>query len=179
MGETGRWNEAASLFQRLIEDRIRVQGPEHPDTLDARHSHASCLGQAATEGRQPVRSTRRGPLRALGPDHPKTLWVRHKHAENLGEAGQRLTAIELQERLVEDRTRVIGADDPETLSTRHNHAHNIGEAADGRKPHHSSSAWPRTASACRALSTPTPLGLGTTMPTVSGSPAVVKSRHSC
>jgi Tetratricopeptide repeat len=43
---TGRLEEAVTQFQALLEDRLRVLGPDHPDTLATRHNLADWLGEA-------------------------------------------------------------------------------------------------------------------------------------
>jgi hypothetical protein len=70
--------EAIGQFRRLLEDRTRVQGPDHPDTLTTRKNLADWLGQA---GQVRVAIAEFGPLledqaRVLDPEHPATLRTR-------------------------------------------------------------------------------------------------------
>jgi hypothetical protein len=47
-GEAGDPAGAATAFGQLLSDRLRVLGPNHPDTLTTRHNLAHWRGQAAT-----------------------------------------------------------------------------------------------------------------------------------
>ncbi|MEV0749793.1 serine/threonine-protein kinase, partial [Streptomyces sp. NPDC050273] len=72
-------------------------GPDHPDTLAARHNHAWNLGKAGKHAVSArlfaVVATDR--KHVLGPDHPNTLAARHNHAWNLRMAGEHAEAARL------------------------------------------------------------------------------------
>ena len=87
-----RLEEAITLFEQVLTDRIRVQGEEHPDTLASRNNLAGAyhaagrLEEAITLFEQVTKDC----ARILGEDHPLTKTVR----ENLGEARRELAQRE-------------------------------------------------------------------------------------
>ena len=92
----------------------RVLGPEHPDTLTARHDLAGWTGEAGDPAAArdlyaallPVRE------RVLGPEHPDTLITRRQLARWTGEAGDPAAARDLFAGLLPVRERVSGAGAP-------------------------------------------------------------------
>ncbi|MFE3572652.1 tetratricopeptide repeat protein, partial [Bacillus subtilis] len=58
-----------------LDDRVRVLGPDHPDTLATRHSLALWQGQAGdpAAAEQAFEDLVGDYLRVLGPDHPDTI----------------------------------------------------------------------------------------------------------
>ncbi|MGH9278063.1 MAG: tetratricopeptide repeat protein [Acidimicrobiales bacterium] len=120
LGRAGRHDEALAALAAVVKDRSRVLGPDHPDTLAARHSWAFQLGvlgrhdEALAEYAAVVdyRS------RVLGPDHPDTLASRHNRAFVLGQLSRHDEALAAYAALVEDRSRVLGPDDPDALTSR-------------------------------------------------------------
>jgi hypothetical protein len=46
LGKAGQVQEATGQYQRLLADRTRVLGPDHPDTLLTRNNLAHWLGKA-------------------------------------------------------------------------------------------------------------------------------------
>jgi Tetratricopeptide repeat len=70
--------EAISQFRQLLDDHVRVPGPDHPDTLAARGNLASWLGEAGAvqEAISQLRQLLEDRARVLGPDHPDTLLTR-------------------------------------------------------------------------------------------------------
>jgi hypothetical protein len=69
-------------LEQLLTDRLRVLGPDHPNTLTTRHNLARWRGQAgdpagAATAFEQLLTDR---LRVLGPDHPDTLTTRHNLA---------------------------------------------------------------------------------------------------
>ncbi|WP_331746107.1 tetratricopeptide repeat protein [Streptomyces virginiae] len=76
-------------FEQLLPDRLRVLGPDHPDTLTTRHDLAHWRGRAgdpagAAAALAELLADR---MRVLGPDHPHTLTTRHNLAHWRGETG--------------------------------------------------------------------------------------------
>ncbi|GAB2961714.1 hypothetical protein GCM10023080_022570 [Streptomyces pseudoechinosporeus] len=69
---------------------MRVLGPDHPDTLRARHNHAWNVGETGERGRAARLLTEviTDYVRVLGPDHPATLRARSAHARNVGEGAR-------------------------------------------------------------------------------------------
>jgi hypothetical protein len=133
LGESGQSGAAAAHFQRLESTTQRQLGPEHRDTLTARHELAYWRGERdgpadAVAGLELVLADR---IRVLGRDHPDTLTTRHDLAYWRGEAGAPARHVAVAyEQLLADRTRVLGKDHPETLSTRHNLAYWRDQAGD-------------------------------------------------
>jgi tetratricopeptide (TPR) repeat protein len=74
----GRTGEAIEIDERVLADRERLLGPEHPDTLTARANLASSYRSAGRTGEaiellERVLADRE---RLLGPEHPNTLTAR-------------------------------------------------------------------------------------------------------
>ena len=73
LGSSGNYAAARDLQRRVLDARERVLGPEHPDTLAARHELARWTGEAGDPAAArdlfaallPVRE------RVLGPEHPR------------------------------------------------------------------------------------------------------------
>ncbi|MEU0189468.1 tetratricopeptide repeat protein, partial [Streptomyces afghaniensis] len=71
----GRYAQAADHHRHTLDDRTRVLGPDHPDTLTSRNTLANALygmgryAQAADHHRHTLDDR----TRVLGPDHPDTL----------------------------------------------------------------------------------------------------------
>ncbi|MFN2485523.1 MAG: tetratricopeptide repeat protein [Acidimicrobiia bacterium] len=51
-GQAGKPSEALRLFQELLPDRVRVLGPEHPDTVRTRNFVAYWIGHAVDPERE-------------------------------------------------------------------------------------------------------------------------------
>ena len=74
---------AEPLYRRTLDDRERVLGPEHPDTLGSQNNLAGCLNAmgdlaaAETLYRQALERAER----VLGVDHPTTVVIRRNLAE--------------------------------------------------------------------------------------------------
>ena len=71
-----------ALGERDDTDRLRVLGPDHPDTLNTRHNLAYWRGEAGdlTGAATATEQLLTDRLRVLGPDHPDTLSTRHNLA---------------------------------------------------------------------------------------------------
>ena len=121
----GRLGEAIALYEQVLADRIRVLGPDHPDTLSSRNNLASvhqkvgCHGEAIALYEQNLADR----LRVLGPDHSDTLSSRNNLAYAYESGGRLEEAIALYEQVLADRTRVLGPDHSDTLSSRNNLAY--------------------------------------------------------
>ena len=79
---------AEAEYRDVLAARLRVLGPDHPDTLATRHGIALEMGEqgdhAAAEAEH--RDVLAAKLRVLGPDHPDTLATRHWHRLGDGRA---------------------------------------------------------------------------------------------
>ncbi|MCU7820246.1 tetratricopeptide repeat protein, partial [Kitasatospora sp. DSM 101779] len=132
LGEAGLVEAALAYCQHLHTTADNRLGPDHPDTLTARHNFAFWRGQAgdpagAVAAFKELLADR---LRVLGPDHTETLTTRHELARWQGRAGDAAGAATALEELLPDRLRVLGPDHPNTLSTRHELAFWRGRAGD-------------------------------------------------
>ncbi|WP_455431570.1 FxSxx-COOH system tetratricopeptide repeat protein [Streptomyces griseosporeus] len=132
LGEAGQVTAAAAHFQRLTETTGHRLGPDHPDTLTARHNLAYWRAEAgdtagAAAAFEQLLADR---VRVMGEDHPDTLATRHNLASWRGVAGDAAGAAAAFEHVLADRLRVLGEDHPDTLTTRSNLASWRGEAGD-------------------------------------------------
>ena len=114
--------DSIELYEQVLADRVRVLGPDHPDTLTVRNNLAGAYKSAgrlaeAVELFERVLADR---VRVLGPDHPDTLAARNNLAGAYYSVGRFGEAIELFERVLAERERVLGSDHPDTLTTRNN-----------------------------------------------------------
>ena len=134
LGESGSYPAARDLFGLIADARREsdAYGPEHPDTLNARHELARWTGEAgdAASARDqlavllPIRG------RVLGAQHPDTLTTRNQLARWTGRAGDAAGARDQFAVLLPIRGRVLGAEHPDTLLTRHELARWTGRAGD-------------------------------------------------
>ena len=129
--DAGRLDEAITLYEETLEDRVRILGSDHPDTLASRNNLAEAyraagrLDEAITLHEQTLRES----VRILGSDHPDTLTARNNLAETYRAAGRLDQAIPLHEQTLKDQARILGPHHPDTLASRNNLAsayHNAG-----------------------------------------------------
>ncbi|MBM7770156.1 hypothetical protein JOD54_000360 [Actinokineospora baliensis] len=117
----------ASLTDRcaLLEDQIRVLGPDHRHTLNTRYNIAYCQAKTGdvAGGIATLEALLDSQTRALGADHPHTLKTRHELAFWRAVAGDTGAALAEFAALLAQQTRVLGADHPHSLSTRHEIGH--------------------------------------------------------
>ncbi|MEU7220171.1 tetratricopeptide repeat protein [Nocardia iowensis] len=105
----------AAEFEQLLTERLRVLGPDHPDTLTTRGALAQCRGKlgdpvgAAAELDRVLTEH----LRVFGPDHPDTHAARRALAHCHGEAGDPGRAAAELDKLLADRSRLLGGADKE------------------------------------------------------------------
>ena len=118
----GRLGEAIALYEQVLTDRIRVLGPDHPDTLSSRNNLAYAYESAGRleEAIVMLGGALADSLRVLGPDHPGTFIVRNNLAYAYESAGRLKEAIALYEEVLAVRMRILGPDHPHTLNTRNN-----------------------------------------------------------
>ncbi|MFC4493089.1 tetratricopeptide repeat protein [Streptomyces ovatisporus] len=132
LGESGQAATARGYFHHLTAETRRRLGPDHPDTLTARHNLAHWRAEAgdaagAAAAYEQLLSDRR---RIQGPDHPDTLTTRSNLAHCRGQTGDAAAAATAYQQLLADRLRILGPDHPDTLTTRHNLARWQGMAGD-------------------------------------------------
>ena len=89
-GAKGDGREALRLLRELLSDRERVQGRDHPDTLNTRNNIAHWTGETGN-GREALRLFQEllpDRERVLGRDHPDTLTTRSNIAGWTGGTGE-------------------------------------------------------------------------------------------
>ena len=118
----GHLSEAIAQYEQTLSDCIRIFGPDHPNTLTARHNLAYAYKAAGriTEAIALHEQVLTDSTRILGPDHPDTLTLRHNLAYVYKAAGRITEAIALYEQVLTARTRIFGQDHPGTLTLRNN-----------------------------------------------------------
>jgi hypothetical protein len=109
--------ERCAQQERLLEERRRVLGEEHPDTLSAMLGFADCLwaqGRLIAARRLEERVVA-GRRQQLGEDHFDTLKATGKLAVTMAAQGGLAEARELQERVIEGMRALFGDTGAETL----------------------------------------------------------------
>ncbi len=128
LGRLGRWEEAGEIHRAVAEERERLLGPDHPDTLASRYESAFTLSRTghAAEALRAYKRVAEARIRVLGADHADTLAVRQEMAYTLGRLGRHTDAHQVYASVLAARERVMGPDHPDTLRCRHNLAFNLG-----------------------------------------------------
>jgi len=114
--------DTVALLQQNPEDRTRILGPDHRDTLASRNNLAGAY-QAAGRLDQAIpllQQTLDDSARILGPHHPRTLTSRNNLAGAYQAAGRISEAIPLFEQALTDHTYILGPHHPDTLTSRNN-----------------------------------------------------------
>jgi len=114
----GGWlSQAVVLLERVLADRERTLGPDHPHTLASRANLAYAYGEAGWMAKAiPLyERTYADWGRVLGSDHPRTLRSSNYLASAYRGAGRLAEAIPLYERTYAGRERALGSDHPSTL----------------------------------------------------------------
>ena len=129
---SGSYAAARDLQRQVLDARERNRGPEHPDTLAARHNLARWTGQAGDPAAARDMFAELLPLREriLGPEHRHTLANRHSLASSTGEAGDPAAARDLYAELLPVVEQVLGPEHRHTLTTKGNLARWTGQAGD-------------------------------------------------
>jgi tetratricopeptide (TPR) repeat protein len=127
--DQGRYRDAEPIFRQVLTERERLLGPEHPDTLAARHRLASSLDD---QGRYPeAESEYRAVLtleeKVLGSEHPTTLGTRNNLGNLLYEQGKYADAEKVYRDVLKLKEKVLGIDDPSTFKTKGNLASALDE----------------------------------------------------
>ena len=116
----GRLGEAIALYEQVLADRIRVLGPDHPDTLSSRNNLAYAyisVGRLA-DAIALYEQTDADSVRVLGPDHPDTFVSRNNLAFVYELVGRFDEAITLRRQTLDDCVRIFGEEHAETLASR-------------------------------------------------------------
>ncbi|MDQ1293355.1 MAG: hypothetical protein QG608_1236 [Actinomycetota bacterium] len=135
LGQSGLALQAAAYFEELSAVSASWLGPDHPDTLAARHDSARWRGQAqdASVAVSALQELLADTVRALGTDHPNTLTARANLAYWCGQAGDPAGAVAGYRQVLTDRERVLGDRHPHTLIAALNLAHWSGRAGETEK----------------------------------------------
>ncbi|MEV1080052.1 tetratricopeptide repeat protein [Streptomyces sp. NPDC050211] len=120
-GESGHPGEAVRQYADLRADHEREFGPDHWETLLARHNAAYWTGVEGARHRalEQFRALLADQLRVHGPDHVHTLAARHNIAHWTEATGHPGEALRLFTELLHDRTAALGPDHPHTLLNRY------------------------------------------------------------
>ena len=116
----GRLGEAIALYEQVLADRIRVLGPDHPDTLSSRNNLAYAyisVGRLA-DAIALYEQTDADSVRVLGPDHPDTFVSRNNLAFVYELVGRFDEAITLRRQTLDDCVWIFGEEHAETLASR-------------------------------------------------------------
>ncbi len=132
LGYSGGYAAARESSRRLLNERVQVLGPEHPDTLTTRNDLAWWTGEAGDAAGARDQYAALLPVRArvLGPEHPDTLETQSNLADWTGEVGDAAEARDQFTALLPIRERVLGPEHPDSLETRACLANYTGEAGD-------------------------------------------------
>jgi eukaryotic-like serine/threonine-protein kinase len=122
LNHQGHYREEEPILVQVVNERERTLGPQHPDTLSARHRLAMALereskhAEAETEGRA-VLALRE---KVLGPEHPDTLNTRRNLALVLEHEGKYTEAENDYRAVLVLQDKLLGPEHPDTLITRDN-----------------------------------------------------------
>jgi hypothetical protein len=132
LGCSGNYAAARNLYQRVVEAKGQVLGPEHAQTLDAHGDLARWTGEAGDPAAARDQFAALLPVRerVFGPEHPDTLTTRGNLARWTGQAGDAGAARDQFAALLPVRERVSGPEHPATLTDCGNLADWTGEAGD-------------------------------------------------
>jgi hypothetical protein len=129
---SGGYAAGIELQRRVLNARARVLGPQHADTLAARHELAYWTGQAgdAAAARDQFAALLAPRERVSGPDHPDTLAARHELAYWTGQAGDAAAARDQFAAMLPVLQAALGPADPSTLATSASVAYWTGHAGN-------------------------------------------------
>ena len=130
LGFSGSYAAASELGQQVLSARARLLGPEHPDTLAARHHVAGWIGMAGDPAAARDQLAALVPVRerVLGPEHPDTLETRGDCALFTGLVGDPAAARDQFAALLPVAERILGPEHPDTLVYSYNLASWTGQA---------------------------------------------------
>ena len=115
--QIGRRPRAIDLIEAVLEDRLRLLGPDDPATLVSRNDLALAYlaGGRIDEAIDMFTAVLEVRLPLLGPDDPATLVSRTNLASAYLAGGRIDEAIDMFTAVLEVRLRLLGPDDPATL----------------------------------------------------------------
>ncbi|KAF2804628.1 TPR-like protein [Mytilinidion resinicola] len=125
----GRLPEGRVIQEFIWNEKRRLLGEEHPDTISAMYNLAVTLGyqgqlDEAAKMKKEVLEKRR---RILGEEHPDTILVMSNLAQTLGDQGQVDEAAKIKKEVLEKRMRILGEEHLDTISAIGNLAVTLGD----------------------------------------------------
>ncbi|MER5905141.1 tetratricopeptide repeat protein [Streptomyces mirabilis] len=128
LGNAGQPLPAVRLLRPLHQQRDAQLGPDHPDTLAARHDIARYLAEAGrlSEAVALLDRLALDRQRVLGPRHTATLVTRSSKARFLRELGDTQQALRLFRELLPDMTAALGPDHVDVLLARQEMGRTLG-----------------------------------------------------
>ncbi|SNS75763.1 Tetratricopeptide repeat-containing protein [Asanoa hainanensis] len=113
----GLWPEAQDMDAATYAARLRLLGPDHPDTLESANNLGGSLTRMGNlaAGRALDHDTLARRRRTLGDDHPDTLRTANNFASTLRKSGEFAAAKALHQDTWGRSRRVHGAEHPATL----------------------------------------------------------------
>jgi hypothetical protein len=131
-GRLGEYHDALRHATLELPLRRRLQGANHPSTLDTRDNIANWTGRSgrSAEALSQYRDLLPDRERVHGPGHRLTLSTRANIAAWTGDSGNHRDALALSREVLPDLISVLGSAHPATLVTRSNIAAWIGESGN-------------------------------------------------
>jgi tetratricopeptide (TPR) repeat protein len=120
--DQGQYSAAVNTLRSLVEVRVRIFGPEHPDSLRSRNRYAYALWRQGryNEAEAGFRQVISLEEKLLGHENPDTLLSRNGLALVLDDEGKYVAAESEHRQVLEIRTRVLGPEHLDTLKSRNN-----------------------------------------------------------
>jgi tetratricopeptide (TPR) repeat protein len=128
LGNAGQPLPAVRLLRQLHQQRDALLGPDHPDTLAARHDIARYLAEAGRLSEAVALLDRLAfdRQRVMGPRHTATLVTLSSKARFLREQGDAPQALRLFQELLPDMATVLGPDHVDVLLARQELGRTLG-----------------------------------------------------
>lgn len=121
----------ATAAAELLDESLRLRGPDDRDSLNARRHMARRRGGGDAAGAAAALGTLLDDAsRALGPEDPDTCATRVELFHFLREAGDMAAAATVAADIVADQRRTVGPDHRHTILYRHTLGFCLGEAGD-------------------------------------------------
>lgn len=120
IAERVHFDEAEKRLRSVIETRSQLYGPEHRETLKARHLLAFAFYRQAKyeKAEAEYRELIKLDEKILGPEHPETLFTRWDLAAVMTKGIKVRASLEEHRRVLKLREKVLGPEHPDTLSSR-------------------------------------------------------------
>jgi tetratricopeptide (TPR) repeat protein len=120
--DQGHYQQVETVLREVLKERERLLGPEHPDTIAARHYLARALNLQGryAEAEAEFRHVLKLRTRVLGPEHPDTLRTRNNLANVLDDEGKHAEAEAEYRTVLKLEQKVLGPEHPDTLVMRNN-----------------------------------------------------------